>query len=142
MEGDWRSHIGSLPPVLDNDGDSHTRVVGRREADEPGMRRKAVMGRGSTGLAGHLYPSELRLEAGPTSDRQDHRLRGVGGCGAPHRHGERAAEFVADAPYQLAIVSLDSGGRLTARIAGERVKIGDKVELVETRDGVEYFKKK
>jgi uncharacterized OB-fold protein len=52
------------------------------------------------------------------------------------------AEFVADAPYQLAIVSLDGGGRLTARIQGERVKIGDKVELVETREGVEYFAKK
>ena len=50
-------------------------------------------------------------------------------------------EFVADAPYQLAIVSLDSGGRLTARITGDRVKIGDKVELVETRDGTEYFRK-
>jgi uncharacterized OB-fold protein len=51
------------------------------------------------------------------------------------------AEFVADAPYQLAIVSLDSGGRLTVRIAGERVKIGDKVELAETRGGVEFFRK-
>jgi len=50
-------------------------------------------------------------------------------------------EFVADAPYQLAIVSLDSGGRLTARIAGEHVKIGDKVELAETRGGVQYFRK-
>ena len=51
------------------------------------------------------------------------------------------AEFVADAPYQLAIVSLDSGGRLTTRILEERVKIGDKVELAETRNGVEYFHK-
>ncbi len=51
------------------------------------------------------------------------------------------AEFVADAPYQLAIVSLDSGGRLTVRIEGERVKIGDKVELAETRGGVEFFRK-
>jgi uncharacterized OB-fold protein len=51
------------------------------------------------------------------------------------------AEFVADAPYQLAIVSLDSAGRLTVRIAGERVKIGDKVELAETRGGVEFFRK-
>ena len=39
------------------------------------------------------------------------------------------AEFVADAPYQLAIVALEGGGRLTVRIAGERVEIGDKVEL-------------
>jgi uncharacterized OB-fold protein len=51
------------------------------------------------------------------------------------------AEFVADAPYQLAIVSLDSGGRLTARITGERVSIGDKVTLVDTRNGVEFFRK-
>lgn len=51
------------------------------------------------------------------------------------------AEFVADAPYQLAIVSLDSGGRLTARIVGERVKIGDKVELAEERCGVQFFRK-
>ena len=50
------------------------------------------------------------------------------------------AEFVADAPYQLAIVSLDGGTRLTVRILGERVKIGDKVELAETRDGIELFR--
>jgi uncharacterized OB-fold protein len=50
------------------------------------------------------------------------------------------AEFVADAPYQLAIVSLDGGGRLTVRILGARVKIGDKVELAETRDGIEFFR--
>jgi uncharacterized OB-fold protein len=51
------------------------------------------------------------------------------------------AEFVADAPYQLAIVSLDSGGRLTARITGERVKIGDKVTFAEERTGVSFFRK-
>ena len=50
------------------------------------------------------------------------------------------AEFVADAPYQLAIVSLDGGTRLTVRILGARVKIGDKVELAETRDGIEFFR--
>ena len=51
------------------------------------------------------------------------------------------AEFVADAPYQLVIVSFDGGGRLTARIDGERVKIGDRVELVETRGGIQFFRK-
>jgi uncharacterized OB-fold protein len=51
------------------------------------------------------------------------------------------AEFVADAPYQLAIVAFDSGGRLTARIDGERVKIGDRVELAETRGGIQFFRK-
>ena len=52
------------------------------------------------------------------------------------------AEFVADAPYQLAIVDLEGGGRLTVRILGERVKICDRVVLAETRDGIEFFRKK
>jgi len=52
------------------------------------------------------------------------------------------AEFVADAPYQLANVDLEGGGRLTVRILGERVKICDRVELAETRDGIEFFRKK
>jgi uncharacterized OB-fold protein len=50
-------------------------------------------------------------------------------------------QFVADAPYQLAIISLDGGRRLTARIAGERVQIGDPVRLAEYRDGIPFFQK-
>jgi uncharacterized OB-fold protein len=50
-------------------------------------------------------------------------------------------QFVADAPYQLAIIDLDGGKRLTARIAGDRVRIGDKVESAESRDGIPFFKK-
>lgn len=49
--------------------------------------------------------------------------------------------FVKDAPYQIAIVLLASGGRLTARILGDRVKIGDQVTFAEYRDGVPYFRK-
>ena len=49
--------------------------------------------------------------------------------------------FVADAPYQTAIVTLDEGGRVTARISGERVQIDDRVILEETRNGVPYFRK-
>jgi uncharacterized OB-fold protein len=51
-------------------------------------------------------------------------------------------QFVADAPYQLAIVSLDGGGRLTARIAGDRVQIGDAVEFAEDRGGIPFFRKR
>ena len=50
-------------------------------------------------------------------------------------------QFVADAPYQLAIVSLAEGGRVTARIAGDRVQIGDAVEFVASRDGIPFFRK-
>ncbi len=54
-------------------------------------------------------------------------------------------QYAADAPYQLAMIDLQSGERLTARIlAGEtndRVAIGDRVEFVEERDGVSYFRK-
>ena len=48
-------------------------------------------------------------------------------------------QFAADAPYQLAIIEVDSGRRLTARISGERADIGDRVAFVEERDGVAYY---
>lgn len=54
-------------------------------------------------------------------------------------------QYSADAPYQLAIVELDSGGRLTARVLGkapeERAYIGDRVTFVEERNGVAYYRK-
>lgn len=49
--------------------------------------------------------------------------------------------FRNDAPYQLAIVSLDGGGRVTTRIVGERVVIGDRVQPAEERDGAPRFRK-
>ena len=49
-------------------------------------------------------------------------------------------QFVADAPYQLAIITLD-GRRKTVRILGERVQIGDTVEFVEDRNGIPFYKK-
>lgn len=49
--------------------------------------------------------------------------------------------FLKDAPYQIAIVLRDDGTRVTGRILGDRVAIGDPVELVESRDGIPYFKK-
>jgi uncharacterized OB-fold protein len=49
--------------------------------------------------------------------------------------------FAAEAPYQTAIVSLDTGGRVTVRIEGDRVAIGDEVEERESRDGVPFFQK-
>jgi uncharacterized OB-fold protein len=49
--------------------------------------------------------------------------------------------FVAEVPYQTAIVSLDAGGRVTGRILGDRVEIDDRVAEVEERDGVPYFRK-
>ncbi len=50
-------------------------------------------------------------------------------------------QFAADAPYQLAIVELENGKRLTARILGDRVSIGDAVELAETRNLIPFFSK-
>ena len=48
--------------------------------------------------------------------------------------------YVKDAPYQIAIVDLGER-RVTARILGDRVAIGDAVEFVESRDEVPYFRK-
>ncbi len=53
--------------------------------------------------------------------------------------------FAKEAPYQTAIVSLDGGGRITGRIAGERVAIDDRVVEIEGApsgsDGVPFFRK-
>ncbi|MEO8027199.1 MAG: OB-fold domain-containing protein [Bryobacteraceae bacterium] len=51
------------------------------------------------------------------------------------------SQFVDEAPYQIAIVSLDGGGRRTVRIDGDRVAIGDTVSRVEDRAGMPIFKK-
>ena len=49
--------------------------------------------------------------------------------------------FEKDVPYQVAIVSLDTGERVTGRIEGALVAIDDRVALVDTRDGVPFFRK-
>lgn len=49
--------------------------------------------------------------------------------------------FIADAPYQLVIVRLEDGRKVTGRILGDRVSIDDKVELAEERDGIPYFQR-
>jgi uncharacterized protein len=54
-------------------------------------------------------------------------------------------QFASDAPYQIAIIELESGGRLTVRIVGkepvDRVGIGDRVEFVEDRNGIPYYRR-
>lgn len=49
--------------------------------------------------------------------------------------------FEADVPYQVTIVRLDNGARVTARVEGERLSIDDPVMETESRDGVAYFRK-
>ncbi len=49
--------------------------------------------------------------------------------------------FAADVPYQVVIVTLDTGGRLTARVAGGNVAIDDRVLEVESREGIPVFSK-
>ncbi len=49
--------------------------------------------------------------------------------------------FVSEAPYQIVIVTLEGGHRVTGRVLGERVRIGDTVTLAEERNGVPFFKR-
>ena len=49
--------------------------------------------------------------------------------------------FENDVPYQVAIVALDNGERVTGRVEGGRVSIDDRVELSAPRDGVAFFRK-
>ena len=50
-----------------------------------------------------------------------------------------AERFEKDRPLQIAIIELEGGARLTARITGAKVDVGDSVSLVEERDGVHFF---
>ena len=50
-----------------------------------------------------------------------------------------AAPFEKDLPFQIAIVELEEGPRLTVRIEGQHIKIGDTVQQVEERNGVQVF---
>ncbi|HUQ92738.1 MAG TPA: OB-fold domain-containing protein [Bryobacteraceae bacterium] len=50
-------------------------------------------------------------------------------------------QYVLEAPYQIAIVALAEGGRLTARIQGDRVSIGDRVRFLEYRHQFPVFEK-
>lgn len=49
--------------------------------------------------------------------------------------------FTQDVPYQVAIVTLEDGSRVTGRVLGERVSIDERVEQVEVRDGIPFFRK-
>ena len=49
--------------------------------------------------------------------------------------------FANDVPYEVAIVTLEDGTRVTGRVIGERAVIDDRVEQVELRDGVPYFRR-
>ncbi len=49
--------------------------------------------------------------------------------------------LVNEAPYQIAIVELDSGSRVTGRIEDDRVSIGDRVSFSGFRNEVPFFRK-
>jgi len=50
-----------------------------------------------------------------------------------------AEAFEKDLPFQIAIIRLEGGPRLTARIEGGPVEIGDEVCFVRERDGAKFF---
>ena len=49
--------------------------------------------------------------------------------------------FADDVPYQVVIVTRDDGSKVTGRIDGEQVRIGEQVDELEPRDGIPYFRK-
>lgn len=51
------------------------------------------------------------------------------------------AAFAEEAPYQVAIVQLEDGTRVTARIVGDRVAIGDSVVETEALHNAPAFRK-
>jgi len=49
--------------------------------------------------------------------------------------------FAGAVPYQVIIVFLDNGDRITARVEGERVAIDDCVVETESLNGIPTFRK-
>ena len=49
--------------------------------------------------------------------------------------------FAKEVPYQVVIVTLEDGTRITGRTVGDPVSIGDLVERVDVRDEVPFFQK-
>ena len=49
--------------------------------------------------------------------------------------------YVNDVPYQLAIIELEGGRRVTGRIDGERVQIGERVSFAKFRNNVPFFRR-
>jgi uncharacterized OB-fold protein len=49
--------------------------------------------------------------------------------------------FAAEAPYQITIIEVEGDARITARIEGERVSIGDAVIETEPQNAVPFFRK-
>ena len=73
---------------------------------------------------------------------QEFRPEGVSGKGAVYSCTTlyaAAERFEKDLPFQIAIIELEGGARLTARIIGRRVDVGDPVSFLEQRDGVHFF---
>lgn len=52
-----------------------------------------------------------------------------------------APAFAAEAPYQVVIVTRDDNTRVTGRVEGQAVQIGDKVTEASVREGVPFFRK-
>ena len=52
-----------------------------------------------------------------------------------------AERFEKDLPFQMAIIKLEEGPRLTARIEGAPVAIGDSVQVAREAGGVWFFTK-
>jgi uncharacterized OB-fold protein len=50
-------------------------------------------------------------------------------------------QFANDVPYQLAIIELENGRRLTGRIEGGHAMIGEHVHFVEFRNDIPYFRR-
>ena len=75
----------ATPASCDQHGDGDRGVVGRRERDEPGVRRTVGRALRGAGLAGDLDARDLRGRAGAVVDDADHHLGQVARRGGAHR---------------------------------------------------------
>jgi len=92
----------------------------------------------------HLSPSQIESFslgnfAGPEFVGQDHVAPFVStALGINGVHATRTEAACASSRF---LPCVDGSGRVTGRVAGDRVKIDDRVVEIEERDGVPFFQK-
>ncbi len=98
-------------------------------------------GDGSGTGAGKVFLHRPSRSKCPQGEIEEIELSGRGTVYSHTTLHAAAEPFEKDLPFQMAIIELEEGPRLTARIEGEPAAIGDSVQAAREADGVWFFTK-
>ena len=96
---------------------------------------------GSGTGSGKVFLHRPSRAQGPEGEVEEIELSGRGKVYSHTTLHAAAEPFEKDLPFQMAIIELEEGPRLTVRIEGVPVAIGDSVQVAREADGVWFFTK-